>query len=72
MFSSDWDAQKLAGVLKKTIVDVLRKHAVKYDRLKPTYYLIIGACMPKDNMLLKYKDMQYFPQKLDKLVNSST
>ena len=72
VFSADWDAQKLAGVLKKTIVDVLRKHVVKYDRLKPTYYLIIGACMPKDNMLLKYKDMQYFPQKLDKLVNSST
>jgi len=58
--------------LKKAVVGTLMKHAVKYDRLKPTYYLIIGACMPKDNMLLKYKDMQYFPQKLDKIVNSKT
>lgn len=71
VFSAECDAQKLASILKKTIVETLLKTTVKYDRLKPTYYLIIGSCMPKDNMLLKFKDMQYFPQKLDKVLQSS-
>lgn len=72
VFSANWDVQKLASILKKTIIDTLLKNVVKYDRLKPTYYLIIGSCMPKDNMLLKYKDMQYFPLKLEKLVYAKT
>lgn len=70
IFSENWNTKKFATVLKKYIIEILQKHIVKYDRLKPIYYLIIGACMPKDNMLLQYKDLKYFPQKLDKIIQS--
>lgn len=61
MFSANWNTKKFASVLKKSILQFLVENTVKYDRLKPAYYLIIGACMPKDNILLKYIDKKQLP-----------
>lgn len=61
---------KLQQIIRELIVVELKKHIVEYDILKPRYFIIIGACMPKDNLMLKFKDGKYFPSKLQKLIDS--
>lgn len=36
--------------------------------IKDGILLVIGACYPKDNLLLKFKDDCYFPSKLAKAI----
>lgn len=60
---------KVAKVFKALAVDELKKHLVKYDILDPNYFIIIGACMPQDNILLKLKGKSYFPEKLVKAID---
>ena len=33
-------------------------------------FLVIGSCYPKDNLLLEFKDDNYFPRKLSNLIDS--
>lgn len=61
---------RLVKIFRELAVDELKKHINKFNILSPHYYVIIGACMPKDNILLKYKDSGYFPEKLDKLLKA--
>ena len=60
---------RLHKYFKCKIIDELKRYVTQYDILKPNYYLIIGACIPIDNLLLKFKDAS-FPKKLDRLLNS--
>ena len=32
--------------------------------------IVIGSCYPKDNLLLEYKDIDYFPKKLEVLLHN--
>ena len=70
VLSKNFSETKITQEFKKNIIAVLNETTVKYDRFNPTYYIIIGACLPKDNMLLKFKKPNYFPNKLEKLINA--
>ena len=70
ILAKDINIAKLVKIFKNYISSVLISETDKFDILQPTYYLIIGGCMPKNNLLLQYKDDKYFPKKLDKLIQS--
>lgn len=70
VLSSSMSKQKMASVLKKLVIQELRKIVSKHDKLHPEYYLVIGSCMPEDNLLLEFRDSKRFPEKLDLLVKS--
>ena len=61
---------KLLSMFKRLIFLELQQLITKYDRLHPNYYFIIGSCLPKNNLLLNFKDDKYFPKKLSKLLSS--
>ena len=50
--------------------DELLKHIKPISILEPNFYFIIGACEPSKNILLQFKDDKYFPEKLNKIINS--
>src|SRR5574344_106970 len=60
---------KLEEFIESSIVRHIKETIKPYSLLDPEYYFIIGACMPRDNMMLKYKS-SYFPAKLDAAVKS--
>lgn len=70
VLSKDLSVYKLVKLFKKYILEVLLENTKPFDILHPTYYLIIGGCMPKNNLLLEFKDNKYFPKKLDKFIHS--
>lgn len=56
---------------KSTIDAVLLKTIKPYDVLKhPDFYIIIGACQPKDNYLLRFKTKS-FPSKLNAILSAN-
>lgn len=59
---------KLKSMFRQTVVDVLKEVVEKQDMLHPKHYLIIGACMPKDNLMLSVCKCE-FPAK-DRLLNA--
>ena len=61
---------QLKNQFKKHIANVIKKYAQPYSIETPNYWLVIGACMPKDNMLLQCKGSQYFPAKLQKMIDA--
>lgn len=61
---------KLVSIFRTLIIQTLKEHLIEYDILHPNYYLIIGACNPKDNILLSNKEQSYFPVKLQKCIDS--
>jgi hypothetical protein len=70
VLSKQMNKGKLLKIFKQYIKDILLCYIVKYDRLKPNYFFIIGSCLPKDNLLLQFKNKKYFPKKLDLLLNN--
>lgn len=62
------------SLLQKTFAqylkDELLKHIKPISILEPNFYFIIGACEPSKNILLQFKDDKYFPEKLNKIINS--
>lgn len=70
VLSEDMSRIKLSRIFKQLIIEELSKYITKYDRLSPDYYLIIGSCLPKNNLLLDFKNDKYFPAKITKLLNS--
>ena len=54
--------------LKKFIEKRINEIIVDLNILSPQYYIIIGSCFPKDNILLKYKIKDYFPKKLSLMI----
>lgn len=61
---------KIRRCFKSIVQKQLDNIITPFDRLEPQYLFVIGACMPKNNILLKYKDNNYIPQKLQKLLDS--
>lgn len=61
---------QLQNAFRRHIATVIKQYAKPYSIEHPEYWLVIGACMPKDNMLLKCKNQQYFPAKLQKLIDA--
>ena len=60
---------QLKVIFKTYLKEELLQYVRPYSIVSPDYFLIIGACQPKDNLLLNYKD-GYFPDKLSRLINS--
>lgn len=60
---------KLKQTFKQYLKEELLLYVSSYSIVKPNYYLIIGACQPKDNLLLQLRDDSYFPHKLLEVVN---
>lgn len=69
VFSSDPGKTKLKKIFKTYIIDEIRSFIKPYSILNPSYFLIIGACEPKNNILLTSKT-EYFPDKLYKLIDN--
>ena len=59
---------KLQQIFTALLKDVLLAYVKPYSLLDANYYFIIGSCMPKSNLLLKFKD-GYFPEKLSKAID---
>lgn len=57
-------------IFSEYLKDELLKLIKPYSLLEPNFYLIIGACMPKDNLLLQYKD-ERFPKKLEAVIEKN-
>jgi hypothetical protein len=55
MLSEAMNVGKLEGEFKKYLKEVLLQYAKPYSLDAPNYWLIIGACMPKNNILLDCK-----------------
>lgn len=71
IFSNDPGKARLKKIFKQYIIDELKTLIVPYSILSPNYFLILGACTPKNNILLKNQSQsKYFPEKLTKLINS--
>lgn len=60
----------MASILKKLVIQELKNVVTKHDKLHPEYYLVIGSCVPEDNLLLEFRDSKHFPEKLDMLVKT--
>ena len=60
---------KIKKLFKSYIVEELKNHITKYSISSPDYYIIIGSCFPKDNILLKYKQDNYIPEKIFKIID---
>ena len=70
VLAKSFTANQLAKTFEHLVIDELRNIITAYDVMKPTYFVIIGACMPKDNILLKFNSNSAFPSKLNRIVNS--
>lgn len=68
VLSKSFSKSKLTSLFRNTVIDVLKEVVEKQDILHLKHYLIIGACMPKDNLLLSACKCE-FPAK-DKLINA--
>lgn len=69
IFSANYSISKLKTIFKKYIKTEIKTYCKpNKDIFQNDYYLVIGGCLPKDNILLQYKDLQYFPEKLNKLI----
>lgn len=59
---------KLQRIFIALLKEVMLQYVKPYDVLDANYYFILGSCMPKDNLLLKFKD-GYFPEKLNSVID---
>lgn len=59
---------KIKAEFKRYLQVELKQYVKPYSILEPDYYMIIGACMPKDNLLLKFNNDK-LPEKLQKLID---
>lgn len=69
LFSSDVSRIKV----KKYFLDAIESKVVElagiWDEKNPRCLVIIGSCVPKDNILLSFRDKSdYFPDKLDTIL----
>lgn len=69
ILADNFSKNKLKTIFKKYLSDEIKLYVKPYNLLEPNYFLIIGACQPKNNLLLKFKDDNYFPEKLNKIIN---
>lgn len=60
---------KIKKLFKGYIIEELKNHISEYSFSNPDYYIIIGSCLPKDNILLKYKQDNYIPEKIYKIMD---
>lgn len=70
ILGSDTAYSSMKKTLTLYIVDELKNYISPFSLENRDYYFIIGSCNPCDNILLKFKDDRYFPEKLTRLINS--
>lgn len=68
VFGLNVSKKKLYGALEECIEECLSR--VMACSGKNGIFLVIGSCYPKDNLLLEFKDDNYFPRKLSNLIDS--
>lgn len=70
VFTENWTQHRIQKVFSQYLSLELQHLAVPYSFQAPDYYIVIGSCTPKDNILLSGKMLQlYFPKKLDKIIS---
>ena len=60
----------LTAFFKKQLAAVIKEIAKPYSVIQPNYWIVIGACMPKDNLLLSCSGSKNLPNKLVKAINA--
>ena len=70
VLSSSLSRSRLKKIFVELLTEELKKNVKAWNVSEPHYFLIIGACYPKQNLLLKYSNGSYFPEKLKKLLSS--
>lgn len=68
VFSKLIAKNKLIKIFRKYIVDEIKRYITEYSISDLNYYIIIGSCFPKDNILLKYKQDNYIPEKIFNII----
>ena len=68
IFSKSISRSELYDMMQQIIVTTIKDTIEPYDVSDLKYYFIIGACYPKDNLLLNYRYDAYFPMKLSKII----
>lgn len=68
VFSKLIAKNKLIKIFRKYIVDEIKRHITEYSISDLNYYIIIGSCFPKDNILLKYRQDNYIPEKIFNII----
>ena len=59
---------RLYTVLCQCVDNAIESILAQYSR--KDICIVIGSCYPKDNLLLEYKDTDYFPKKLEVLLHN--
>lgn len=70
IFSGNFSKSKLEGIFKTYISNAIKQLAKPWNIFEPTYFFLIGSCLPKNNLLLKYSDKSKFPKSLQKIIDS--
>jgi len=70
VLAKKFNTLQLTKIFNSLLTSCLVGKIEQYDILKPTYTIIIGECMPKNNILLKVNDASRFPNKLKKIISS--
>lgn len=70
VFSDDFSRQKLKKFFKSSIENEIASLAPKWSLQDPSCLVIVGSCIPRDNILLSFKDKKtcYFPDKLERML----
>jgi hypothetical protein len=63
IMADSFSKAKIKAEFKRYLQVELKQYVKPYSVLEPDYYMIIGACMPKDNLLLKFNNDK-LPEKL--------
>lgn len=69
VYSKQISRNRLKIELKKNVLEEIHKYTKDFNILNPEYYLIIGSCYPKSNILLRYIPKgTYIPMKLNRII----
>ena len=52
----------------RSFIDWIVLNTKQKSTIEPHYYFFVNNCKPKDNILLKIKNGEYFPKKLERLI----
>lgn len=53
----------------RSFIDWIVLNTSRKSAIEPHYYFFVNNCKPKDNILLKIKNGEYFPKKLERLIS---
>lgn len=71
VLSKTFSKTKIKQIFTEYIFIEFSKFVKPFDLVsQPNFYIIINGCKPQENIMLKYKDSNYFPKKLQQLIQT--